>query len=534
MDRKYKKPVMRRVFLNALFSIGLCVLLQIATSDANACGVNSHLWITDSAICQLPVGSKIRGLFEDQRRVDLTRLGSSFPDSGYAIDHEYGEVAHWPPFVQAFVESFQSRHGTDETQWTAEAFDEVAFIMGVAAHGYEDELFDTQFLRWVEQEDGAGQNIIDPAIDLLLIHEGHTELLPELYFPVEATVDALRRTGVAVEVSDVESGLGRVHQFALGLTRASDALASLVERDAPLIPWATRHYLNREVTGSLAHEPLKVAALLEAIYERLAHRPVSETVLSHIEPMAPHALDRTSIERRDESRWISLYFHTAVQTEAVLHSLRLLGETGSELSYEARSTRWGGGGYTRIIQLSPYQLNDESTITVEIGGGIPLFNGEITSETIRYTIEICDDDDCRLDPSPSPQLGGRQRGCFVAETILESPDDSVIEERIEDLGIELSAPFDQGESHDQAHDNVNESDASSELEDLTPNSIEEEPVSREQAGCAMSALSSRTGMSSRGITLPVLLLILLALLRNCQHLAKANFPPVLSRVLIRV
>ena len=44
----------------------------ISVREAQACGVNSHLWITDSAICQLPMTSPLRALYEEQVYVDLS------------------------------------------------------------------------------------------------------------------------------------------------------------------------------------------------------------------------------------------------------------------------------------------------------------------------------------------------------------------------------------------------------------------------------------------------------------------------------
>ena len=72
----------KRGFICLLINTGLLI------NPAWSCGVNSHLWITDSAICQLPEGSRLKAFYSNQTHVDLTRLGSSFPDSGYAINHE--------------------------------------------------------------------------------------------------------------------------------------------------------------------------------------------------------------------------------------------------------------------------------------------------------------------------------------------------------------------------------------------------------------------------------------------------------------
>ena len=113
--------VMKRSVCAHLAAALLLVAVLFAPLKSRACGVNAHLWITDSAICQLPEGSLLRAFYTDQRHVDLTRLGSSFPDSGYAVSHAYGEVAHWPPFVQKYIEDFQSRFGVDDEAWSDEA-----------------------------------------------------------------------------------------------------------------------------------------------------------------------------------------------------------------------------------------------------------------------------------------------------------------------------------------------------------------------------------------------------------------------------
>ena len=325
------------------FLYPIVALLLLGTHQGWSCGVNSHLWITDSAICQLPEASQLRVFYQRQRHVDLTRLGSSFPDSGYAINHEYGEIAHWPPFVQSYIEDFQARFGIDDTVWSEEAWDEVAFILGVAAHGFEDELFDSQFLRWVEQEDGANQNLIDPAIDFLLIYEGHTELYPPGDFPSAGVTSALRRVGLEVSEEEVKLGVARIRQVALQLSQNPESLRGLVDRDTPLIPWASRHYQSRYIRGSLGHEPRAVAALLEATFLRLRGERVAPLTLSRIDPDERSYLDRMGVDTQDESRWISLYFAVAVDTQSVRSALTLKDPQSQPVDFEWRSTRWGGG-----------------------------------------------------------------------------------------------------------------------------------------------------------------------------------------------
>ena len=54
-------------FFRASIWLLTCVLSPLSVTWA--CGVNAHLWITDSAICQLPVGSILRQFYSIQNAV---------------------------------------------------------------------------------------------------------------------------------------------------------------------------------------------------------------------------------------------------------------------------------------------------------------------------------------------------------------------------------------------------------------------------------------------------------------------------------
>ena len=436
----------RRIILSIL-SLSLSLGLSVFT-NAWSCGVNAHLWITDSAICQLPETSRLRALYEQQRHVDLTRLGSAFPDSGYAINHDYGEIAHWPPFIQSYIVDFQMRFGVDETLWSEDAWDEVAFILGVAAHGFEDELFDSQFLRWVEQEDGADQDVLDPALDFLLIYEGHSELYPPDSFPSVGVTSALRSVGVNVSADEVELGVTRVRQIALQLTQNPPGLQAIVEHNAPLIPWASRHYQSREIRGSLGHEPRVVAALLEATYLRIRGESVESLALSWVDPSEPDVLDRAGVETLDESRWVSLYFAVAARTDDIITALTLKNEEGLPIEYEWRGTRWGGGaGFTHLFEVAPRVLTPhQQHLTLELSGGIELINGEITREASTHQIDLCVAERCSPPELPEILWGGRQRGCWV-----ESSHDGA-DENAEVISHD-AAIHDQGTNDQAARDN---------------------------------------------------------------------------------
>ena len=451
-------PVNPRVLHTVSAWLLICVYSQLST--AWACGVNAHLWITDSAICQLPMGSTLREFYSIQRHVDLTRLGSAFPDSGYAINHAYGEIAHWPPFIQAYIEDFHERHGAEEETWTNEALAEIAFILGIAAHGYEDELFDSQFLRWIEQEDQANQDVIDPALDFLLLYEGHSELLPPLDFPALGVSSALQRAGVEVSVSELETGVARVHQFALRLSQNPSALRALVERDAPLIPWTSQHYLNSRITGSLAHEPQRVAALLEGLYKRLSGQSIANEVISHLDPSPPAQLSFASIASGSQAQWITLYFKTGVNTESVIQNIQLL-VNDEVIPVNYRGTRWGGGeGYTRLFELTPINpISNLDTQVMEliIQPGLELIDGDFSSVRYSYQIQLCET--CEALPEIDlNNYGGQQQGCLVIEStdMMSQSDESINEQDVNpnDLTISQQMPSDIDSSFQDSDHNM--------------------------------------------------------------------------------
>ena len=429
--------------------VGLFVfvwLLGFSIPDGRACGVNSHLWITDTAICQLPEGSVLRGFYENQRRLDLTRLGSSFPDTGYAVSHDYGEVAHWPPFIQAYVEDFHRRHGQVASEWSEEALDEVAFILGVTAHGFEDELFDTQFLRRVEQEGDGGQDVIDPTIDFLLIYEGHTELFPPADFPRQGVTSALRSSGVEVSEEEVELGVMRVRQVALGYTQSPTSLQSIVERNAPLIPWAAQHYLDQSMSGSLTHEPRMVAHLLEATYQRLTGEELGRQPVIAVDPDDAAEIDFAQLASSGEQRWLTLYFSLGVSTESVRQAISLEDDQGHSVDFEWRGTRWGGSGLSRIFQISPTGLRtDQQYLTLKVAEGLDTVSGNLSSEGSEYRFEICHGETCSSDDPPMGRRGGHQQGCWVRQEIIDDEDafdrdgmlsmDMSVTDQVDDLSV---------------------------------------------------------------------------------------------------
>ena len=399
-----------------------------------ACGVNAHLWISDTAICRLPDGSHLKEIFQSQKRVDLTRLGSSFPDSGYAINHRYGEVAHWSPFIESYIQAFRRRYPSFE-QWDESALDEATFILGVASHGFEDELFDSLFLRQVEENDQQGQDRLDPALDFFLIYDQHTELFPSFEFPAEIATEGLNDLGIDVSQEDLVTGVRRLHAFALSLSQSPQTLEGFVERDRPLLPWTHQFYLDEGVVGSLVHEAFWVSEQFEATWDRLKGVFNPDQVWIGTTPRPDEWLSFEAVQNQRSNGWITLYFSVGVDEQSAFEVIRLKDADGNEIPFDLRANRWSSGqGYSRLFQIRPriylddhpllsnHPENEPYQLSVEIQSPLVLVSNESTTELQRSIVWM----ECKTPPcTPSMQelvappivrsltRGGQQQGCWV-------------------------------------------------------------------------------------------------------------------------
>ena len=82
--------------------------LLFRTALAN--GQTSHVWITEQAVPLVTDPELAELLTRDDLRVALVS-GTMFPDGGYAVDHPYGEEAHWEPFQTAYLEWIRDTYG---------------------------------------------------------------------------------------------------------------------------------------------------------------------------------------------------------------------------------------------------------------------------------------------------------------------------------------------------------------------------------------------------------------------------------------
>jgi hypothetical protein len=126
----------------------LLLALGMSGGTARAAGVTTHAFMAERAI-PLVQNAQLHALLVANENAVVA--GAHYPDGGYAIQSyvpgsNYSEVSHWEHFIDAAVAHLRAR--TDCGPLTAPSgpcAPEIAFLMGAAAHGMGDEMWDWLF-----------------------------------------------------------------------------------------------------------------------------------------------------------------------------------------------------------------------------------------------------------------------------------------------------------------------------------------------------------------------------------------------------
>lgn len=131
---------MRRLLLTA-------GLLLACAAPAQGSGITTHAHMAQAATAYVQ-DERLAALLE--RNVDAVLSGAAYPDGGYASSSfpggDYGEASHWQRFVDAYVRRVRARDDCgDLAAADGPCAKVVAHLLGVAAHGMGDELWDWLF-----------------------------------------------------------------------------------------------------------------------------------------------------------------------------------------------------------------------------------------------------------------------------------------------------------------------------------------------------------------------------------------------------
>ena len=357
---RLKTDAIARVF--ALILAIACPLLLAAPAQAH--GIWAHVHVTGWAIENLE-DEELRDFFADPEVKNAALFGAAFTDSGYwpqGGEHRqaaraYTEHTHWEPFIESAVAWLLEN---DPPPWDdLESKKRVAFIMGAASHGLQDELFDTLFLPQIAMHDGAGQDEADPASDGFLALDDHLRFAPVEYIPLEMLLEIYNDDrfplGHTITEETIRAGVDLMTTVYL-TPRAKESVRGLGIKSEDDVPWTRAYYLDPSIPGSLRAEILPTRAYITYLWERLHQRHTYEGLLIHAYPDVGRLMRSGEPDTPDS--WVSFVFGVGVKhgdfsSRLADEELDIIQATG-EVATTQHGTRWGGeGSWGRIVTLRP-------------------------------------------------------------------------------------------------------------------------------------------------------------------------------------
>ncbi len=234
---------------------------------AFANGQTSHLWISEAALEHLPAG-ELRDLLTAEDLAPWLRNGTMFPDGGYAVDDGYGEIAHWEPFQDLYLEWIRETYAPP---WSDEARQHIAFLMGLGSHGMADQVYDALYLEEGRIEDADSDwsaHSPDEAADVVFSSLTGPQEVPEDVVPYAVMVEVFAQIGHEVSEETLADGqsLLRVAVTLVGqFGQTPSAVALYTER----FPWITSHQQDPLEWGNPASEAEVIALYWQVLWERL-------------------------------------------------------------------------------------------------------------------------------------------------------------------------------------------------------------------------------------------------------------------------
>jgi len=391
-----------------LLAIGALAGVSVP-AGARANGVTAHAHITDLAIEELPPG-ELRDLMTDPALRDAYRTGSVFPDSGYAASDAYGEIAHWEPFTQAYLDWMAAEHPppyeTDDERRL------VLFIMGQASHGLADQIYDSLFMHRMRVLDGDDSHL-DEYNEYWLVMEHEPGIAPlTIWAPVPELPDvfAAEASGHRPEIATLEMGLGRIR----GVVNILPTLArGSYARTWSELPWAATNYYIESTPGSLPHIATYVARYWQVLWERLHGTDPLNTPIIGTRP-AEGAENHEVSPTSPEMRVMVVFGHGIDAMTLTRENVTLTSAEGTVVSAQPRFIY--GSSFANAVLIDPEEtLAFDTEYRVSVGTEVRDIEGRALPEPISLTFHTrCAPDrlaDCPPLPPPWMEpVGGPPAG----------------------------------------------------------------------------------------------------------------------------
>jgi hypothetical protein len=385
------------------------VLVAVAGlgGTAHAAGVTTHAFMAEKAI-PLVHNAQLHALLVANENAVIS--GAHYPDGGYAIQayvpgSNYSEVSHWERFIDAAVAHLRTRPDCAPlTAPNGPCASEIAFIMGAAAHGMGDEmwdwLFEPRMKDWNEPPVNPLFNLI-PALGptlsgLPLLNQVNT---PEFSMDMVALVDDNRLLSIPIvppPFNDFLKIYGEMHHNDITLAGliAGDAVintAMLAERVALVteyarvkatMPRSAASYLYD--SGGVYDVAGGIAPYMDSVWTKLTTGTDPSVVVGAVHPepgqsgvpitWQPIQANPGPNGGGHELRIIAVLNNAVDPATVTAANFRLLDNHGNVVPQAAGFPKpgpYGAGDGTHSMMVYPAgNLQPCSTYTAQVGTGI--------------------------------------------------------------------------------------------------------------------------------------------------------------------
>ena len=328
-------------------------------------GQSTHLWITEHALSHLPSG-ELHDLLAREDLRPMLRNGTMFPDGGYAVGDDYGEIAHWESFQQVYMNWIGDQY---QSPYTDEGGRHLAFFMGMASHGMADQVFDSLFMERSKLYDNWGDGLLDSldtASDVLFVHETGVQIPPDVWMPDELFTGFFESaSGHSVDVNTM--GLGQA-LLGTAVTWVGNVSKDPAQVDAfsAQYPWASEHLFDVETPGSPPCEGAIVALYWQSLWAGLSGVDwAAEPVLLHhpLEGSREHEPLASFVESR-----ITMVFARGIREDS-LSSARfsVRSKDGVQVPVDPWLFYGDGSNVVHLTLLEDLKYNTRYTVFVHPG-----------------------------------------------------------------------------------------------------------------------------------------------------------------------
>ena len=195
--------------------------------------------------------------------------GTVFPDGGYAVNHPYGEAAHWEPTQRMLAKNVLA--ACPQPTQTQACREKLAFLFGMASHGMADQVFDSLYMEAAKKHDAKNwadglTDSFDSSTDVLWVASHGGLVAPARWMPMDEILATYKEMKLDVTAGTIEDGQTLILVGVLSFGNNAGKNPTMVQDAKDRYPWGAAHLDDPQTPGSPPCEARIVAAYWQHLW----------------------------------------------------------------------------------------------------------------------------------------------------------------------------------------------------------------------------------------------------------------------------